>query len=102
MPFFSFACLALPDSFINGLPNLSLSISTLVHSILWIALSPNAFNTASLADLQQLPQIGEKIAQRIIDFRKKNGKFRKIEEIMKVRGVGEKVFEKIKDLITVG
>lgn len=59
-------------------------------------------NTASLADLQQLPRIGEKVAQRIIDFRKEHGKFRKIEEIMKVRGVGEKVFEKIKDLITVG
>ncbi len=59
-------------------------------------------NTASLEQLQELPRIGIKVAQRIIDFRMKNGKFKKIEEIMKVRGVGEKVFKQIKDLITVG
>ena len=59
-------------------------------------------NTASSAELQKLPRIGEKVAQRIIDFRKTNGKFKKIEEIMKVRGIGEKVFKQIKDRITVG
>ena len=59
-------------------------------------------NTASLAELQELPQIGVKVAQRIIDFRKEHGKFKKIEEIMKIRGIGEKTFKKIKDLITVG
>jgi competence protein ComEA len=41
------------------------------------------------------------VAQRIIDFRKENGKFKKIEEIMKVRGISEKTFKVIKDLITV-
>ena len=59
-------------------------------------------NTASLAELQKLPRIGSSVAQRIIDFRKKNGPFKKIEEIMKVKGIGEKTFEQIKDLITVG
>ena len=59
-------------------------------------------NTASLVELQKLPRIGEKVAQRIIDFRKKNGRFRKVEEIMKVKGIGEKMFNKIKSLITVG
>jgi len=59
-------------------------------------------NTASLEQLQELPRIGIKVAQRIIDHRIKNGKFKKIEEIMKVRGIGEKVFKEIKDLITVG
>lgn len=58
-------------------------------------------NTATSAELQELPRIGEKVAQRIIDFRKTNGKFKKIEEIMKVRGIGEKVFNQIKDRITV-
>jgi comEA protein len=59
-------------------------------------------NTASQAELQKLPRIGEVVAQRIIDFREKNGKFKKIEELMKVRGIGEKTFENIKDRITVG
>jgi len=59
-------------------------------------------NTASAAELQNLPRIGPKVAQRIVDYRTANGNFKKIEEIMKVNGIGEKVFAQIKDLITVG
>ncbi len=59
-------------------------------------------NTASAAELQNLPRIGPKVAQRIVDYRTQNGPFKKIEDIMKVRGIGEKVFNQIKDLITVG
>jgi competence protein ComEA len=59
-------------------------------------------NTAPASELETLPRIGPKVAQRIVDFRTKNGNFKKIEEIMKVQGIGEKVFEGIKDLITVG
>lgn len=58
-------------------------------------------NTASVVELQKLPRIGEKVAQRIVDFRKEHGDFKKIEEIMKVKGVGEKTFKLIKDLIIV-
>ena len=58
-------------------------------------------NTASATELQKLPRIGEKVAQRIIDFRKKHGKFKKIEELMKVKGIGEKMFNNLKDLITI-
>jgi comEA protein len=59
-------------------------------------------NTASLEELQKLPRIGPKIAQRVIDYRKANGDFKKIEEIMKVKGIGEKTFNRFKDMITVG
>ena len=56
-------------------------------------------NSASVLELQKLPQIGAAVAQRIVDYRKKHGKFSKIEEIMKVKGIGEKTFLKIKPLI---
>jgi len=59
-------------------------------------------NTASLEELQKLPRIGPQIAQRILDFRKENGSFKRTEDIMKVRGIGEKVYEQLKDMITVG
>jgi len=59
-------------------------------------------NTATLTELQQLPRIGEKIAQRIIEFRNQNGDFKKIEELLKVKGIGEQMFSRLKDKITVG
>jgi comEA protein len=59
-------------------------------------------NTASLNELQKLPRVGPQVAQRIIDYRKEHGNFKKIEEIMKVRGIGERTFNQLKDLITVG
>lgn len=58
-------------------------------------------NTASLDELVTLKGIGEAIGQRIIDYRIANGKFYTIEEIMEVNGIGIKVFEKLKDFITV-
>ena len=58
-------------------------------------------NSASVQELQKLPRIGAAVAQRIVDYRAKHGKFSKIEEIMKVKGIGEKTFLKIKPLITV-
>jgi competence protein ComEA len=58
-------------------------------------------NSASTTDLEALPGIGAKTAARIIEYRQKNGPFKKIEELMNVRGVGEKNFLKLKEQITV-
>lgn len=59
-------------------------------------------NTADQKTLEELPGIGPTLAQRIIEYREKNGYFQSIEDIKKVSGIGEKRFEDIKDLITVG
>ena len=59
-------------------------------------------NTATSAQIATLPGVGEKAAERIIEYREKNGGFKKIEELMNVKGIGEKSFLKLKPLITVG
>lgn len=58
-------------------------------------------NTASASELETLPSIGASTAQQILDFRKKNGPFRKIEDIMKVPGIKESRFNSMKDFISV-
>ena len=59
-----------------------------------------SINKASLEQLQTLPGIGESKAKDIITYREKNGPFTKVEDITKVAGIGESVFAKIKDYIT--
>jgi competence protein ComEA len=58
-------------------------------------------NSATVAQLDTLPGVGVKLAERIIDYRTKNGGFKKIEDLMNVRGIGEKNFLKLKPFITV-
>ena len=66
------------------------------------AATPMNLNTATAAQIETLPGIGARAAQRIIEYRQKNGGFKKIEELMNVKGIGEKSFLKLKPLITVG
>lgn len=58
-------------------------------------------NTATVEQLMTLDRIGEVVAQRIVAYRDQNGPFAVVEDLMKVKGVGEKVFERNKDRITV-
>lgn len=60
-----------------------------------------SINTANLDLMITLPGIGEEKAKTIIAYRNEHGLFEKIEDIMNVSGIGEKLFEKIKDYITV-
>jgi competence protein ComEA len=64
--------------------------------------SPININTASLQELQTLPGIGEVKALSIITYRDQYGSFFRIEDLLKVSGIGEKTLEQIKDLITLG
>ena len=66
------------------------------------AQTPKRPAAAKIAQLQTLPRIGASTAQRILEYRQKNGNFKKIEELMNVKGIGEKNFLKLKPLITVG
>ncbi len=66
------------------------------------AAAPVNLNTATQSQLETLPGIGAKAAQRILEYRQKNGSFKKIEDLMHVKGIGEKSFLKLKPLITVG
>ncbi len=58
-------------------------------------------NSATTAQIASLPGIGQKTAELVVQYREKNGPFKKIEEIMNVRGIGEKSFLRIKDRLTV-
>ncbi len=58
-------------------------------------------NAADVADFQQLPGVGPVLAGRIVDFRREHGAFKKVEDLLLVRGVGAKRFEKIKPLVRV-
>ena len=58
-------------------------------------------NTATSKDLETLPGIGAKTAERIVEYRQKNGPFKKVEDLMNVQGIGEKSFLKLKAQLTV-
>jgi competence protein ComEA len=58
-------------------------------------------NSATVEQLQTIPGIGPATAKSIIDHRTKVGKFNRIEEIITVKGIGEKKFQKIKDRLIV-
>lgn len=58
-------------------------------------------NTALAGDLASLPGIGVVMAERIIEYREQNGNFKKPEDLMRVKGIGEKKFDKLKEYVTV-
>ena len=62
---------------------------------------PVNINSASKRELDALPGIGEVLAQRIIDYRSANGPFQSVDELIKIKGIGEKTLAKLKPYATV-
>ena len=61
---------------------------------------PVNVNRAGAERLMELPRIGPRMAQRIIEYREKHGPFKSKEDIMKIKGIGPKTYEKLKDIIS--
>ena len=59
-------------------------------------------NTASIGQLITLPEVGETLAQRIVDYRNEYGEFYSVEDLLLVKGFGEKKLEALREYITVG
>jgi competence protein ComEA len=60
---------------------------------------PVNLNTATVTELMQLPRIGQKTAERIVAFRKQHGGFQRPEELMNVKGIGEKSYARLKPFL---
>ena len=63
---------------------------------------PINLNTATVTELMQLPRVGAKAAERIVAFRKQHGGFQRPEELMNVKGFGEKSYQKLKPFLSTG
>ena len=59
-------------------------------------------NSASVEELMSVPGIGQVVAQRIVEFREKNGPYKSVDDLLKVQGIGEKSLAKLRDRIVVG
>jgi competence protein ComEA len=58
-------------------------------------------NNASASQLALLPRVGPSVAERIVDYRKQNGPFKKLEDLMLVQGIGEKTFQLLKPYVAI-
>lgn len=61
---------------------------------------PIGINSATAAQLETLPRVGPKMAERILAYRDSRGGFSRIEELRNVRGIGEKTFEQLRPFVT--
>lgn len=59
-------------------------------------------NTASVEQLTTLPGVGPKLAARILEYRQKSGAFKSVQELMNVRGIGEKNLKKLEQYLSAG
>lgn len=63
--------------------------------------SPIDINSATAAELEALPEIGSKLAERIVEYRETNGQFTSVEQLAEIRGISERMVEVLRPLVTV-
>ena len=64
--------------------------------------APVDVNSASVEELMSVPGIGQVVAQRIVEFREKNGPYKSVDDLLKVQGIGEKSLAKLRDHLSAG
>ena len=64
--------------------------------------APVDINVAGVEELMSVPGIGQAIAQRIVEYRDKNGAYGSVDDLLKIQGIGEKSLAKIRDHLTAG
>ncbi|HEX9594012.1 MAG TPA: helix-hairpin-helix domain-containing protein [bacterium] len=69
-------------------------------SVQQMSLAAININTAPAEELQELPGIGPVLAERVVQYRQEHGPFKNVDQIKEVKGVGEALFEKVKDRLT--
>jgi competence protein ComEA len=85
---------------VDSAQRLTIEFGPLSIRSLWILGRPIPVNQATAEDFDRLPGIGLGLAQRIIDYRKDNGPFSNLEDLMQVKGIKEKTFERVKPYLT--
>jgi competence ComEA-like helix-hairpin-helix protein len=64
-------------------------------------LAPIDLNTATVEELQQLPSIGPQMAKEIVEFRMKSGPFRRVEDLLAIKGITKQRLEKIRPYVKI-
>jgi competence ComEA-like helix-hairpin-helix protein len=80
---------------------LLLSLAGIVHAEKHPPAKPIDLNAANVKELQQLPGVGPVTAQRIIDLREKSGRFKRVEDLLAVRGISQKKLDAMRPYVTV-
>ena len=73
-----------------------------LHDEQWAGGKPSelvGLNSSSAEQLEQLPGVGPVMAERILEFRNANGPYKKIEDLLKVRGIGDRTLTKLRPLV---
>ena len=85
-------------------PEIPIKQETAAEAEVPVEIAPQVvnINTATVQDFENLPGIGPVMAQRIVDYRNEHGPFKTVEELTKVKGIGESKLEELLDLITTG